>query len=206
MYRSNSARIVPLIILLVVTVALILGLVTVGRYIFGGTRTTGDQEVINEARDELLTVDTERSVVMVTRGPIVGDDEFRTESVNITPTDRTYTFYKGYLEEVQTQSELDNNTPAYEEFVYALDKAELTRPGEFSPEEASDLRGICAVGNVYEFSLYDGDSRLQWYWTSSCKGSPGTLGANLQQIYNLFAAQVPNTDLQYGIASNRIGY
>ncbi len=205
MYRSNSARIVPLIILLVVVVALILGLVTVGKYIFGGTRPSVDREAQSQARDELLTVDAGRSMVMSIRGPIVGNNAFRSESISISTSERVYTLYKGYLEDIKSQATLDNNTPAYEEFVYALDKAALTTPGKYSPEEASDLRGICATGQVYQFSLYEDDNRLQWYWTSTCKGSPGTLGASLPQITDLFAAQMPDIDLQYRISSTQLG-
>ncbi|HTK39356.1 MAG TPA: hypothetical protein VL362_00655 [Patescibacteria group bacterium] len=193
-----------MIIFVVVVIALVLGLVTVGRYIFGGNSSRADTESINNARDEFLTVNADRSVVMTIRGPIVGDDQFRSESIAVSPSERTYTIYKGYRDEIKSQSSLDNNTPAYEEFVYALDKAAITKPGKYTSDQASDLRGVCASGDVYEYALYDGDNRLQWYWTSTCKGSPGTLGASSAQLTELFSAQMPNVKLLYGSSGNRL--
>lgn len=201
MYRSNSARVVPIVILAVVTIALILGLVTVGRYIFGGSSTTTTDDV-DQTRDQLLTVNVDRSMVMTIRGPIVGDENFLTEEINISPSSRTYTLFNGYRDRVQDQTALDNNTAAYEQFVYALDKADITAPGRYTASEASDLRGICATGRVYEFALYDGSARLQWYWTSTCKGSPGTLGASVDQVKNLFTEQIPGIKMKFGTTSN----
>ena len=203
MYRSNSARVVPIVILAVVTIALILGLVTVGRYIFGGSASTTADDT-EQTRDQLLTVNIDRSMVMTIRGPIVGDENFLTEEVNISSSSRTYTLFNGYKDRVQDQTTLSNNTAAYEQFVYALDKADITAPGRYTASEASDLRGICATGRVYEFGLYDGSARLQWYWTSTCKGSPGTLGASVDQVVNLFTKQIPGVKMEFASTSNQL--
>lgn len=202
MYKSNSARVVPLIIFIVVSVALILGLIAVGRYIFGGA-SRQDDEVVNQARDELLTVNVDRSARMTIRGPIVADENFRTYEVVVSPTERLYSVYDGYRDDLDTRNRFDNNTRAYEQFVYALDKAALTKPGKYTESEASDLRGVCATGRVYEFALYDGDQQIQRYWTSTCGGSPGTLGASVQQLTNLFSAQITGVKLEYNSGFNR---
>lgn len=202
MYRSNSARIVPIIIFVVVSLALILGLVAVGRYIFGGGSATTDDTVV-QARDELLTVNVDRSVHMTIRGPIVADENFRTYQVVVSPAEREYTVYSGYRDEVVSRDTFGNNTRAYEQFVYALDKAAMTKPGKYTESEASDIRGICATGRVYEFELYDGDNQIQRYWTSTCGGSPGTLGASVQQITNLFSAQITGVKLEYASSFNQ---
>lgn len=191
MYRSNSARVVPIIIFAVVAIALIFGLVTVGRYIFGSGRDDVEQSVIDQSRDELLTIDTDRLIRMTVRGPIVADEEFRTYEIALSPNERTVTLFKGYRESVEERQRFANNTPAYEEFVYALDKANFTQPGAYTESEASDVRGICATGRVFEYELFNDDVRLQRYWTSTCKGSPGTLGADIEQVTNLFVVQVP---------------
>lgn len=207
MYRSNSARVVPLIIFAVVAAALIFGLVTVGRYIFGGTRNDAEQSVIDQSRDELLTVDTGRMVRMTVRGPIVAEEEFRTYEIAVSPNDRVVSVYTGYREAVQERERLVNNTPAYEEFVYALDKAAFTKPGRYSDSEASDVRGICATGRVFEYELFDDDVRLQRYWTSTCKGSPGTLGADTAQVTNLFIAQIPDDiDFDFDASFRRLSF
>lgn len=198
MYKSSSQRIFPLIIIVIVIVALIAGLVTVGRYLFGGSSNQSkEQTVAEQHQSELLTVDQDRSVVMTIRGPIVADEAYRSYQVKITPKQRSYTIYKSYLSEEVSKKEYANNSQAYEQFVYALDKAAWTKAGKKSDEQASDVRGICATGRLYEYELMNGSTVLQRYWTSTCKGSPGTLGASQTQLTNLFAAQIPEKDLEF---------
>lgn len=207
MYKSSSQRIFPLIIIIIVVVALVAGLVTVGRYIFGGSSTPSDEQVASDQRQsDLLTVDQDRSVVMTIRGPIVADESYRSYQVKITPKQRSYVVYKGYLSEELSKKEYANNAQAYEQFVYALDKAAFTKQGKNSEEEASDVRGICATGRVYEYELMNSSNVMQRYWTSTCKGSPGTLGASQQQVTNLFSAQIPEEELEYATPSNGLRF
>jgi hypothetical protein len=197
MYRSNPSRLFPAIILTLVVISLIIGLVTVARSMFADRAPEEDEDsAVITPSEQLTTVTANRSVQMTIRGPIVANEEHRSYRVNISPQARIYTVYKGYLDSVVKNQRFDNNNQAYEEFVYALDKAAFTKEGELTEEEASDIRGICATGQVYEFELFDGDTRLQRYWTSTCKGSPGTLGASVRQVANLFTAQIPE-DVDY---------
>lgn len=198
MYRSSSNRIFPIILVVVVTVALVAGLVAVGRYIFGGNaeQREAEESRVETARDQLLTLEVDRLTRLTVRGPIVGDDRFRTERISISPTQRVYTIYGSYLEDVEDQRSYDNNMEAYEEFVHALDKAAFTKPGKESPEEASDIRGICATGRVYDFEIVGSTGVVYRAWTSTCKGSPGTFGASLDQVVSLFTAQIPGETLR----------
>lgn len=206
MYKSNSQRIFPLIIIVIVVVALIAGLVTVGRQLFGNSTNKSEEETaLQQRQNDLLTVDPDRSVLMTIRGPIVADESYRTYQVRITPGQRTYAIYKGYLSEELSKKEYANNNQAYEQFVYALDKAAFTKQGKNSDEQASDVRGICATGRVYEYELLDSSNIMQRYWTSTCKGSPGTLGASQQQLTNLFAAQIPEKDLEF-VSRNQLQF
>lgn len=192
MYRSSSTRIFPIILIIVIVVALIAGIVTVGNYIFSGNGDTEEQKTQAEvARDELLKVGVDRSVSMTVRGNIVGDESFRSYQIVISPSEREYIVYKGYLEEVLSRKTYENNIQAYEQFVHALDKAALTTAGKYTTEEAGDLRGVCATGRIYQYDILSSGSVAESYWTSTCKGSPGTFGANVAQVTNLFTAQIP---------------
>lgn len=186
-----------MILIIIVIIAVIAGLVTVGRYIFGGRSANKEEQQarIETTRDQLLTLDSERSIQITVRGPIVGDEKFRTERIAIAPSQRVYTIYNSYLEDIKLQKSYDNNMEAYEEFVYALDKAAFTKPGKADVEEADDIRGICATGRVYEFEILGATGSLNRTWTSTCKGSPGTFGADLDQIVSLFKAQIPRETL-----------
>ncbi len=194
MYRNSSTKIFPIILIIVVVVALIAGIVSVANYLFGGNGQDADQQKSQAevATEKLLKVDVDRSVRVTVRGPIVANEQFRTRQIIVSPTQREYIVYKGYLESVESRKTYGNNTKAYDEFVHALDKAALTKSGKYTAEPQDDLRGICASGLVYQFEILNGGSADASYWTSTCKGSPGTFGASVQQITDLFASQIPD--------------
>lgn len=207
MYRSNN-RIFPMILIAVVVIALVAGLVTVGRYLIGGSGQRAEEAKSEQqmAREQLLSTGNDRSVRMTIRGPIVADEEHRSYRIAVSPSSRTYTMYRGYLESELVNKPYDNNTKAYEQFVYALDKAALTTPSKNSEQQVDDLRGICASGKVYEFEVLAANDVKQHYWTSTCKGSPGTLGASVQQVGGLFRSQIPERDIDLGTARTQLSF
>lgn len=208
MYRTGPNRIIPIILVVVVVVAFVIGLVTVGRYLFGGN--TGERQEAEDAavtaRDQLLTLESDRSVQVTVRGPIVADEKFQTYRISISPSSRSYVIYEGYLEKVEYQKNFDNNMEAYEEFVHALDKADFTKPGKQSREEASDIRGICATGRVYSYEVLGPTGTVDSAWTSTCGGSPGTFGASVSQVTNLFTSQIPEETFRASSSRGRFGF
>jgi hypothetical protein len=190
MYRGNSSRIVPIILVLIVIAIAIAALVSVGRAIFGGDTQTSETNV---GRDTLLDTSTGNSVRMTVRGPLVANEEFHSYQVNINSSIRSLATYQGYLEQSIGSKSYGNNLKAYEQFVYALDKANLMRGDELTGDK-NDTRGICATGLVYEFEVISADSTVKRLWTSTCKGSPGSLKASVNQVKNLFLAQIPDND------------
>jgi len=148
-------------------------------------RSAGSQPVpINE----LLVNNNDRAVEMVIRGPIVADEKFKTYSIKISPDERRVTSYNGYSLYENEYKALPNTYKAYDEFIHALNKANLM----LGDELPSDLRGTCATGKVYEFKLMKGAKVVKTLWTSTCSGAKGTLKANLNQVYNLFTNQIPD--------------
>lgn len=192
MYKSSSSRVFPIILVLIVVAIAIAALVSVGRAIFGG----GDgpsQSQVDVGRDALLSTAVERSVRMTVRGPIVADENFRTYQIAVDSSSRRLTTYSGYLSQTIDTEQYGNNTQAYEQFVYALDKANMMRGEAFTGAE-DDTRGICATGRVYEFEVLQGDSTVKRLWTSTCKGSKGSLRASLDQVRELFHEQIPDSE------------
>lgn len=192
MRRGAISRIIPVILIVVIAIVAISALVALGRAIFsgGGTATTTPTDTSEQS---LLNTSADHGVKMIIRGPIVADENFRTYTFDITPNVRTLTTDQGYEHTVLNNKALANNTPGYEQFVYALDKANLARGTAFTGEK-DDIRGVCATGNVYEFDIYVGDSTVKHLWTSTCKGSPGSLDANVSQLQNLFNQQIPGSN------------
>lgn len=101
------------------------------------------------------------------------------------------TTYKGYASQQVSSEQLPNSTAAYEQFVYALNRAKLMDGRPFTGDD-NDTRGVCATGSLYQFEVLQGTNVVQNLWTSTCAGSPGSLRANLGQVSNLFQVQIPD--------------
>jgi hypothetical protein len=191
MARYGSSRVLPVIIIIIIVIVAVAGLVSLSRAIFFSGEAA--PAVVDSSRDALLSTTAERSVRMTVRGPIVADESFRSYQITITPSSRSIVTYKGYLESVIDQVSLPNNVAAYDQFVHALDKANLPKGAELQGER-NDLRGICATGQVNEFEILNNNESVKMLWTSTCSGSKGSLDASVKQLSNLFEAQIPNVD------------
>lgn len=189
MYRGNSSRIFPIILVIIVIAIAVAALVSIGRVIFSGGGT--DQPQIDVSKEALLNTETGHSVRMTVRGAIVADENFRSYRVTVDNSTRNLTTYSGYLDQPIETKDFGNNTQAYEEFVYALDRANLVK-GTPLENEKDDTRGICATGRVYEFEVIDSGSVVKRLWTSTCKGSPGSFKGSVTQVQSLFLQQIPD--------------
>lgn len=192
MYRGKTTRIFPIILVILVVAIAIAALVSLGRAIFTG----GDQstpQALDVSKQALRNTAADASVQMTVRGPIVADENFRSYQVTITPNSRDMTTYAGYVKRPIESQHLDNNSAAYEQFVYALDRANLAAGAELTGDK-DDTRGICAAGSLYEFAIRRGDTTVKHLWTSSCSGSAGSLRAELEQVQRLFLVQLPDNE------------
>ncbi len=198
MYRGSGPKIVPLIIAVLVVALIIAALVSVGRMLFTGGG-SGDSAAPTEdsgtLRDAVVNTGDARAVRLTVRGPIVADENFRSYQITVAPAFRTYTLYSGYLDQVVDERTFTNNKQAYEEFVYALDKAAI---GKTRDADDADFRGVCATqGIAFKFDALNDNDVKQSAWTSTCKGSKGTMGSNIAQIHALFGNQIPNFKAQF---------
>lgn len=190
---SRKNRFIPILLIVVIMIIAVVALVSLARAIFfsGGSERNQTVQVREVNRQALLEVKGSSRVEMTVRGPIVADEEFNTVTVSVAPNSRQMVAYRGYLDGEIGKINLGNNSKAYSEFVHALDKANLAAGKPFEGEK-DDTSGICATGRVYEYNIYDGDNRQMRLWTSTCKGSPGSLRASSSQLSDLFIAQIPD--------------
>lgn len=190
MRPNRGNRFLPLVISLIIIALVIAAIVSIGRAIFN-IGPSNDQAQTDTATAALLNTDSSRSVQMVVRGPIVANENFQSYSIKVSPNERVMNVYTGYLETLTKDKTLENNHDAYVQFVYALNKADMTKiRGDVADD---DIRGICATGYVYEFSVQNEGEAVQTLWTSTCSGSKGTLRANKDQLSNLFMNQIPGS-------------
>lgn len=179
---------------IIVVVLIIVAIVSIGRALFGGAAETTIDTDIDRGRTALLETESDHGVSLTVRGPIVANENFKSYRILITPASRSMDAYKGYLDESERSKKLDNNTEAYEQFVYALDKADMMKGKELKDDKLGDLRGICATGYVYEYAVLIDDKPVKHLWTSTCDGSKGSLVASTTQLNNLFLKQIPDAD------------
>lgn len=193
MERSGLRRVVTIVVILAVIIAVIFALISIGRTLFGGGGGSASPSVspTNTAQQALLNTQADRSVRMTVRGPLVANENFHSYTITISPDARNMTTYTGYIGEQVDSAQMTNNLQAYEQFVYALDKADLMEGTPLSGG-ANDTRGICASGNIYEFEVLQAGNSVRKLWTSTCRGSVGSLKASLTQVTSLFRAQIPD--------------
>lgn len=190
MATYKPTRVIPIALTLIVIAIAIAGLVSLARFMFfpSGTGTSSSRTEI--AKDSLVDTSADRAVRMLVRGKIVAQETFRSYRIQISPNERTLVTYQGYLDQPITTITLGNNIPAYEQFVYALQKLNFMNATEQTGDN-NDLRGICATGYVYDFEMLKANESIKQLWTSSCSASRGSLNAKIDPIMKLFIDQIP---------------
>lgn len=190
MATYRTSRTLPTVITIIVIIVAIIGLVAVARFIFFPGASS--PQAVDTSREQLLSSTEGHAVSMTVRGPIVADENFRSYRIVASSSSRSITTYTGYLGAVLDQRTYSNNVAAYEEFVHALNKANMVA-GEPFTGERNDVRGICATGRVYEYALLNDGETTEMLWTSTCGGSRGSLRASSDQLNQLFRAQIPDS-------------
>ncbi len=194
----RNSRIIPVALILIIIAVAIAALVSLARAVFFANSSQTSSQV-DISQSSLLNTAINHSVTMTVRGPIVSNEKFNSYKITITPTSRNLTIYSGYLGAVQNQISLDNNTPAYEQFVYALNRANYVKNSEFTGDQ-NDTRGICAIGDLYQFSVLKDNSSVKTLWTTTCNNERGSLGVSYVSLSSLFIEQIPNgQDLIYKV-------
>lgn len=192
MYKGSRSRILPIIVVIIVVIAVIAALVTAGKMLFGANKSTTKTTDTSASAiaDAVLDRADGRSVRWTVRGPIVANENFRSYQITVTPSTRTYTTYSGYLDQPVDSKSYDNNAKAYEEFVYALNNANVSATRNAA---STDFRGVCATqGIAYMFETLSRDTADHTLWSSTCKDSRGTLGADPLKLQALFTNQIPD--------------
>lgn len=199
MYKGSRPKIIPIIIAIIIVALIIAALVSLGRMVFTGgdsANKTNPAAESQQVRNDTLDTASGRSVRFTERGPIVADENYKSYQIVITPTTRTYTTYSGYLDRVVASKTYQNNQRAYEEFVYALDKADVSKVLDTKGQD--DVRGVCATnGRLYLYETANNGSATHTLWTSTCAGSKGNMGASVAQLKALFVNQIPEFDAKY---------
>lgn len=194
MDRSGLQRLIPIILVLIITVVVIAALISLGRALFSmGEGTPEEKPQVNVGQNALTSTSDNRSVRMHVRGPIVADEKFHSYTIIATPSSRSIATFQGYLYAPVDGQVLSNNKHAYEQFVFALSHAGMMK-GTVLEGDANDTRGLCAVGTLTEFEVRQGDNTVQRLWTTSCSNAKGSFKNSTSAIRQLFQKQIPDFD------------
>lgn len=188
-YRTN--RVFAVIIVIALAIVIILVSLPFLQGLSGPTQSNPAQ--LDTSRRALTSTNADRSVKMSVRGNLVADEDFRAYQIRISPNSREITGYKGYERQVVRNETLVNNIPAYEQFVFALNRAGLM-DGASLAGDANDTRGICAGGRLYGFEIFQDNKSVKRLWTTNCSGFRGSLSADLDEVVGLFYDQIPQVN------------
>ena len=190
--KQGRSSIFPVIIIVVIIVISVAAIVALARAMFFNKSNTQQTEERDISVQNLLNTNAERSVRMTVRGNITANEDFRSYQITVAPNKRTMTTYRGYLDTPIDSVELDNNTQAYTEFVYALNREGMVN-GKALTGERDDTRGVCPEGKILEFETLENDQPNKRLWTTTCKNAKGSLTANSSRLGNLFTGQIPQS-------------
>lgn len=190
MNRYRNSRVFPIALLLIAVAVSIAALISLARVVFWPSEQNTTTKV-DTAEQTLLSSDVNNSVQMRVRMNIVGNEDFRSYKMIVTPQTRTFVSYKGYSGEPIDTIELKNTPVAYEEFAYALKRARMIDGTQFA-DDKNDLRGICATGTLYVFEVRKGSDIEKQLWTSTCSDAKGSLRGSYRPLHDLFVDQIPD--------------
>jgi hypothetical protein len=185
--RNN--QLLPVIIIVVVVVVSVAAIVALARTLLFGGGDSGEQTE-QPQQNALIQTSSDRSVRMTIRGPITADEKFRSYQITISPSSRVMTTYAGYLDQQIDTVQLENNSRAYEEFVFALDRAGMMEGTPLEGEQ-NDRRGLCPTGKILEFETLQNSNPTEALWTTTCGGVRGSFKGNSAQISDMFLGQIP---------------
>jgi hypothetical protein len=128
-------------------------------------------------------------VIHTTRGPIVGDEDFRTIRIYVNRVERGIEILHGYDDRVEVRQTYNNNEAAYSTFMLALDQAGF---GHERSTAIEDERGVCPLGRRFIYELMDGADAVIRTWGTSCSRRQGSFNGDANQVRRLFEQQIPD--------------
>lgn len=185
MSRYQQRSTASLIAIFIVVAIVIAGAISAARALFFSG--DGSNQIIDRSQTVLLDTTGNNSVSMQLRGPIVAQENHVGYRLTVSPTSRTLTVYRGYNGEVVDSVVLSNTKEAYEQFVFALNRADYSKGSELTGER-NDTRGICSSGRVFYFSINENLKPVKTLWTTSCREN-GSFKGDLNVTRSLFVNQ-----------------
>jgi hypothetical protein len=128
------------------------------------------------------------------QGRIVGNNQYNSIRITITPTSRRVDVLNTYQNQVVKTSQYDNNQDAYNTFARALD---LMRFGRTRTVSNPNVEGVCPFGNRFIYTFNAESQEKVNTWSDTCSTADGTYaGTNATSTARLFREQIPDYSRQ----------
>jgi len=195
MRRGQPTKLGTALLIIIVIAAVVGGITWVGRSIFNNNskpkEVNAGQQLLDEPNDQV-------AVRMSVRGPVNAGENHYSIVMTISYNQRRITTYRGYDGSVIDDEKLSNTQMAMNDFLAALNRAGYMK--ENSTDEPN--QGICATGQLIFFEIFEyvrdeqgnvTEELAKKLWTTSCDKLNGNFAGMLNNVINLFKAQIPDS-------------
>jgi hypothetical protein len=124
---------------------------------------------------------------MTIDGRIVALEKHYSVTMTVGKLHRNLDVYQGYSATASTADALDNNQPAFEDFMRALHNAGFDSSSK-NPKASNTYIGLCPFGQRYIFEFFQGGNTLMSSWSTTCS-DPTDFTGNAATIRTLFQTQ-----------------
>lgn len=185
-----ASRVRWIVIVAVFLIAIILigwGLYSIARSLFNPLQQNGDSSQVES--ETISSVEQASTVRYIVDGPVVANKEHRSTEVTISRSVVSMKVYSQYGSKLVASKSYTNTDDAYEAFLAALEKLDVTdRVRGTDAEDDYNELGACAQGKRYILEI-DTDIRR---WSTSCRNVDGTAGFSMGAVRSLVEKQVPD--------------
>ena len=132
---------------------------------------------------------TDATAIYHVSGEIQAKEEHREIRISVNRNERVFEVISGYDGKVIARKTFPNSSDAFEEFMYALERAGFTddRNSEFDT-----VKGVCPKGTRSEYVLSKQGAELSRLWSTSCSRKDGSFAGERRLVRDLFQNQILN--------------
>lgn len=188
MKRGGPTRLGIGLLVVIVAAAVIGGVIWVGRNVLGGGKSSDTAEQVSAGQKLLNKPSAATAVRLSVRGPITAEEEHYSIAITVSAGARELVVWRGYDGTVMKKIDLDNSAGSFNDLAAALNRAGMMQ--KVSGADNGN-QGICAVGQLIQFAVLDGDKTAEELWTTSCAGLKGNFDGLAANVIDLFLNQIP---------------
>jgi hypothetical protein len=188
-----NRRSIGIAVFVVVVIFIIIGVFSLGNRQRGGNTTTPSPTPKPTPKPVTLTDyvnDDAVTVQFTVNSRIIAKEKHVVQTISVAKAHRDMNAFREYTGLADPSMRYDNNQPAFEDFMRALNNAGFTRTTPNSKAKDTEL-GLCPSGNRFVYEVIRNGETLFRAWSTTCN-DPTTFTGNPSVIRTLFQNQIPD--------------